>query len=81
VSLLTLDGRVIVPYTSYVRHMALIQQGAYSSTHIDVHIGAAKLWYDKPRKRFSLLMSLNVEVADPKPERHQRVVGMDAGQR
>src|SRR5262249_43973372 len=40
VSILTLDGRVIVPYTGYARHVALMRQGA--------QIGAAKLWYDKP---------------------------------
>ena len=73
VSILTLDGRVIVPYTGYDRHVALIQQGA--------RIGAAKLWYDKPRKQFYLLVSLEIEVADPIPERHQRIVGVDVGQR
>ena len=59
VSILTLDGRVIVPYTGYARHVALIQQSA--------RIGAAKLWYDKPRKQFYLLVSLELEVADPTP--------------
>src|SRR5260221_701357 len=44
VSILTLSGRVIVPYTGYRKHLALMQHGA--------HIGAAKLWYDKPRKQF-----------------------------
>ncbi len=73
VSILTLDGRVIVPYTGYARHVALIQQSA--------RIGAAKLWYDKPRKQFYLLVSLELEVADPTPEAHQRVVGVDVGQR
>src|SRR5436309_9624852 len=43
VSILTLNGRVIVPYTGYRRHIALIQHGAT--------LGAAKLWYDKPRKQ------------------------------
>src|SRR6266849_8407856 len=38
VSILTLQGRVILPYTAYSKHIALIQQ--------DTHIGAAKLWYD-----------------------------------
>lgn len=33
VSLLTLSGRVIVPYTGYARHVALIQQGAPPSPH------------------------------------------------
>jgi IS605 OrfB family transposase len=77
VSLLTLEGRVIVPYTGYARHMALIWQGV----KMGVHIGAAKLWYDQPRKRFYLLVSLDVEVAEPMPEAHQRVVGVDVGQR
>src|SRR5437660_8373652 len=40
VSVLTLLGRVIVPYTGYDKHVALIQQGA--------EIGAANRWYDKP---------------------------------
>jgi putative transposase len=44
VSILTVDGRVIVPSTGYARHVALIQHGA--------RIGAAKLWYDQPRKQF-----------------------------
>jgi putative transposase len=73
VSLLSLDGRVIVPYTGYDRHVALIQHGA--------RIGGAKLWYDRPHKQFYLLVSLEMEVADPTPETHQRIVGVDVGQR
>jgi putative transposase len=73
VSILTLDGRVVVPYTGYRPHMALIQHGA--------RIGGAKLWYDKPRKQFYLLVSLEIEVADPTPAAHQRIVGVDVGQR
>jgi IS605 OrfB family transposase len=73
VSILTLDGRVSVSYTGYNRHVTLIQHGA--------RIGAAKLWYDKPRKRFYLLVSLEVEVADPTSQTHQRIVGVDVGQR
>jgi putative transposase len=73
VSVLTLDGRVIVSYMCYDKHVALIQRGA--------RIGAAKLWYDKPRKQFFLLVSLEVEVADPTPETHTSVVGVDVGQR
>jgi IS605 OrfB family transposase len=71
VSILTLDGRVIVSYTGYEKHVALIHQGA--------KIGAAKLWYDKPRKQFYLLVSLELEVADPTPEKHTQVVGVDVG--
>src|SRR5437588_1612369 len=73
VSVLTLLGRVIVPYTGYNKHVALIQQGA--------QIGAAKLYYDKPKKQFSLLVSLEIEVADPTPENHKGVVGVDVGVR
>ena len=51
--------------------MALIERGA--------HIGAAKLWYDKPKKQFYLLVSLDVEVAEPTPATHTSVVGVDVG--
>jgi len=73
VSILTLSGRVIVPYTGYDAHVALIQKGA--------EIGAAKLWYDKPKKQFYLLISLEIEVADPTPETHTSVAGVDVGVR
>src|SRR6266566_3844273 len=73
VSILTLRGRVIVPYSGYHEHVTLIQQGA--------EIGAAKLWYDKPRKQFYLLVSLEVEIADPTPESHRAVAGVDVGVR
>ncbi|GHO79894.1 transposase [Ktedonobacter sp. SOSP1-85] len=73
VSLLTLEGRVKVPYTGYDKHVALIQRGT--------EIGASKLWYDKPKKQFYLLVSLEVETADPTPETHKQVVGVDVGMR
>jgi putative transposase len=73
VSLPTLAGRVIVPYTGYDKHVTLLEHGA--------RVGAAKLWYDKPKKRFYVLISLGVEEADPTPETHQRVIGVDVGQR
>jgi putative transposase len=73
VSVLTLDGRVNIPYTGYYQHVALIQHGA--------SIGAAKLWYDKPRKQFYLLTSLELEGADPTPQTHTEVAGVDVGVR
>src|SRR6266700_3638148 len=73
VSVLTLDGRVVVSYTGYNKHVALIQEGA--------SLGAAKLWYDKPRKQFYLLVSLEVEIAWPTPETHRGIVGVDVGVR
>ncbi|MEO7022048.1 MAG: transposase, partial [Ktedonobacteraceae bacterium] len=73
VSVLTLEGRLIVPYTGYDTHVALLQKGA--------EIGAALLWYDKPKKRFYLLVSLEIEGADPTPETHPHIVGVDVGVR
>jgi putative transposase len=73
VSILTLNGRVVVSYTAYSKHLALLQHGA--------HIGAAKLWYDKPRKQFYLLVTFELEGAEPTPQTHQHVVGIDVGQR
>src|SRR2546429_3181145 len=73
VSILTLDGRVIVSYTGYDKHIALLSHGAA--------IGAAKLWYDKPHQHFYLLLSLELEVADPTPETHTAIVGVDVVQR
>jgi putative transposase len=73
VSILTLSGRVVVPYTGKSSHVALLQSEA--------HIGAAKLWYDKPKKQFYLLVSLEIEGADPTPETHTSVAGVDVGVR
>jgi putative transposase len=73
ISVLTLDGRVIVSYTGSTTHVALIQKGA--------EIGAAKLWYDKPKKRFFLLVTLSIEGPDPTPESSRHVVGVDVGLR
>jgi len=73
VSILTLDGRVILPYTGYARPVALMRPSA--------QIGAAKLWYDKPCKPFYLLVSRELEVADPMPQAQQCIVGVDVGQR
>src|SRR5205085_4200145 len=72
-SILTLSGRVIVPYAGYHEHVALIAKGA--------EIGAAKLWYDQPKKHFYLLVSLEIEVADPMPETHTGIAGVDVGVR
>jgi len=71
VSLLTLDGRVSIPYTGYNKHVALIQDG--------VEIGAAHLWYKKPEKQFYLIVSLELETADPTPQTQRGVVGVDVG--
>jgi IS605 OrfB family transposase len=73
VSVLTLEGRVEVGYQGYNKHLELIKQGAT--------ICGAKLWYYKPKKQFYLLVSLEIEIADPNPEIHTNVVGVDVGLR
>jgi putative transposase len=73
VSLLTWQGRIPIPFQGYHKHIALLQYGAA--------IGAAKLWYDQPKKHFSLLVSLSVEVPDPTPASVGQIAGIDVGQR
>jgi putative transposase len=73
VSVLTLSGRIILPYQGYDPHIALIRHGAT--------IGGARLWYDKPHKQFYLLVSLELELPDPAPETLPNVVGVDVGTR
>ncbi|MGO8946759.1 MAG: RNA-guided endonuclease InsQ/TnpB family protein [Ktedonobacterales bacterium] len=73
VSILTLGGRIVIPYTGYSKHMALL--------HHLATIGAAKLWYDRAKKRFYLLVSVVVETPEPTPESCQQIIGVDVGQR
>jgi putative transposase len=73
VSVLSLGGRVIVGYSGYDKHVALIKNGAA--------IGEAKLWYDKPRKQLYLLVSLELDRVDPTPESLTQIVGVDVGMR
>ena len=69
----TLNGRISVPYQGYDKHAALIQHGAC--------IGDAKLRYDRPKKRFYLLVSLTVDIPDPTPAQLSEAVGVDVGMR
>jgi transposase len=71
VSVGTLGGRIPIPYQGYNEHMALIQHGA--------NIGDAKLWYDKPKKCFYVLVSLEIDVLEPTGEQLSEVVGVDVG--
>jgi putative transposase len=73
VSVGTLNGRISLPYQGYEKHSALIRQGAT--------IGDAKLWYDRPKKRFYLLVSLSIDVAEPTCEQFTEVAGVDVGLR
>jgi putative transposase len=73
VSVGTLNGRISVPYQGYDKHTALIREGAT--------IGDAKLWYDRQKKTFSLLVSLSIDVETPTSEQFTEVVGVDVGLR
>src|SRR5450432_3057783 len=73
VSLLTLDGRIVVSYQGYDEHIKWLKEGA--------EIGTAKLWYDKPHKQYSLLVSFEVEKPDPTPQQHVQMIGVDVGVR
>jgi IS605 OrfB family transposase len=73
VSIMTLRGRIILPYQGYAKHIALIQNGA--------RCGEARLWYDRRRKQYYLLVSLELEVPEPMPEVQKDVVGVDVGMR
>jgi IS605 OrfB family transposase len=73
VSVGTLNGRVSIPYQGYHKHVALIQQGT--------RVGDAKLWYDASKKRFYLLVSLDIEIPEPTSARLPEVVGVDVGVR
>src|SRR5215472_1841489 len=66
VSLLTLEGRIHVPYQGWSRHVALLQEGAT--------IGGAKLWYDRNKQRFYLLVSLTLDTPEPTPECQRQVL-------
>ena len=41
----------------------------------------AKLWYDRGKQRFYLLVSLTLDTPDPTPESQRQVLGVDVGQR
>ena len=71
VSVGTLNGRIIIPYQGYYEHIARIQHGA--------SIGDAKLWYDRPKKTFYLLVSLKIDVEEPTPAHLSEVIGVDVG--
>ena len=71
VSVRTLHGRISIPYQGYARHVALIRQGA--------SIGDAKLWYDRSKKRFYLLVSLTIDLPNPTPAQLPEMVGVDVG--
>jgi len=73
VSVLSLEGRLLIPYQGYSKHLELI--------NIGMHTGAAKLYYQKSKKQYYLLVSLTLDLPDPVPTDHPNIVGVDVGQR
>lgn len=73
VSVGTLNGRLVMEYDGYQKHLDLIAEGTET--------GAAKLYYQKSKRQYFLLVALNIELPDPVPTDHPRVVGVDVGQR
>ncbi|MGK7959707.1 RNA-guided endonuclease InsQ/TnpB family protein [Crocosphaera sp.] len=73
VSIVTLSGRIVVSYTGYNKHLELIKNGS--------KIGAAKIYYNCSSKTYYLLVSLEIELPEIKPETINKVKGVDVGQR
>ena len=60
-----------VAYQGYEKHVALIGQGAA--------IGDAKLWYDRAKKQFYLLLSLTIDLPEQTCGHFTEVIGIDVG--
>jgi IS605 OrfB family transposase len=73
VSLITLGGRIVVPYEGYSKHLNLIKEST--------KIGAAKIVYQRSSKTYYLMVSLELELPDIEPTQITRVAGVDVGQR
>jgi hypothetical protein len=52
VSVMTLEGRIVIPYQGYNKHLELIKKGA--------DIAGARIWYCKSSKIYYLLIGLEV---------------------
>ncbi|WP_016876222.1 RNA-guided endonuclease InsQ/TnpB family protein [Chlorogloeopsis fritschii] len=73
VSINTLNGRVVVPYEGYNKHLQLIANCA--------KIGAAKIVYQRSSKTYYLMVSLEIEAPTIEPTTITRISGVDVGQR
>ena len=73
VSIITLQGRIVVSYDGYNKHLGLITNGA--------KIGVAKIVYARSSKTYYLMVSIEVETAAIDPLRITRVSGVDVGMR
>lgn len=74
VSIITLKGRIKINYSGYYKHIELIKSNK-------TKIGAAKIWYDKSKKQYYLLLALEIEIASLISIDIQSIYGVDVGQR
>jgi putative transposase len=73
VSVITLEGRIVVDYDGYNKHLALIANGS--------KIGAAQIVYQRSSKTYYLMVSLEVVTPEVEPLTITRVSGVDVGMR
>lgn len=73
VSLGTLNGRIIVHYDGWSKHLDLIKACP--------NIGAAKIVYQRSSKTYYLMVSLEIELPDIDPMTITRISGVDVGMR
>jgi putative transposase len=73
VSIITLQGRIVVPYDGYSKHLDLMANGA--------RIGGAKIVYQRSSKIYYLMVSIEVETPEVDPLKITRVSGVDVGMR
>jgi len=74
VSVMTRQGRMTLPYQGWSQHLELLVDPG-------TKVGAAKLWYDRPRKQWYLLVSFTATLPDKPVSEYSSVVGIDVGQR
>jgi IS605 OrfB family transposase len=73
VSIGTLNGRIVVPYEGWNKHLNLIK--------VCPNIGAAKIVYQRCSKTYYLMVSLEIELPDIEPTTITRISGVDVGMR
>jgi putative transposase len=73
VSIITLQGRIVVSYDGYNKHLDLIAN--------DARIGAAKIVYQRDSKLYYLMVTIEVETPKIDPLKITRVSGVDVGMR
>jgi putative transposase len=71
VSIITLDGQIVIPYEGYNNHLELIANCA--------KIGAAKIVYARSSKTYYLMVSMEIETVELDPAKITRITGVDVG--